>query len=218
MGNGREPPALVALNRANLLHPLCRASRAFAAAYCVAPATLDSYAALHVGKPADEHDRAQRLVDFNRMTRLPRAVRQEIAMNHSAVKLLAMTMTAAALAVSSAHASNSQWLGENVPFDAAADEPQPTQYWSGSGESSIADGEASKWLGENVPFDVAADEKPTYVAFEAQLPATQTEVAGLLLDLPVDSYSETVAFPAMPDYVVDEPLLMIAGLDPMQTP
>jgi len=38
----------------------------------------------------------------------------------------------------------------------------------------------------------------------------------LLLDLPVDSYSETVAFPAMPDYAVDEPLLMIAGLDPMQ--
>jgi len=27
-----------------------------------------------------------------------------------------------------------------------------------------------------------------------------------------------VAFPAMPDYVVDEPLLMIAGLDPTQTP
>jgi hypothetical protein len=72
VGNGHEPAALVALNSANFRHLFCRAGRAFAAAFCVAPATRDSYAALHVGKPADEDDRAQRLVDFNRMKRLPR--------------------------------------------------------------------------------------------------------------------------------------------------
>jgi hypothetical protein len=140
-------------------------------------------------------------------------------MNHSAVKLLAMTMTAAALAVSSAHASNSQWLGENVPFDAAADEPQPFSSEAGSASMDWrANGHASRYLGENVPSEVAVSEEPTYVAFEANFPTAETELAGLLLDLPVDSYSETVAFPAMPDYVVDEPLLMIAGLDPTQTP
>jgi hypothetical protein len=140
-------------------------------------------------------------------------------MNHSAVKLLAMTMTAAALAVSSAHASNSQWLGENVPFDAAADEPQPSTSQVRSASTDWrANGYASKYLGDNVPSEAAANEEPTYVASEDNLPTAETEVAGLLLDLPVDSYSETAAFPAMPDYVVDEPLLMIAGLDPMQTP
>jgi len=140
-------------------------------------------------------------------------------MNHSAVKLLAMTMTAAALAVSSAHASNSQWLGENVPFDAAADEPQPFASEVRSASTDWrANGYASKYLGENVPSEAAANEEPTYVAFEAEFPTAETEVAGSLLDPPVDSYSETATFPTMPDYVVDEPLLMLAGLDPMQTP
>lgn len=139
-------------------------------------------------------------------------------MNHSAFKLLAMTMTAAALAVSSAHASNSQWLGENVPFDAAADEPQPVETSAIDVADTRAHWQTAKYLGEYVPSEATADNEPSYVAFEANFPTAETEVAGLLLDLPVDSYSETVAFPAMPDYVVDEPLLMIAGLDPMQTP
>lgn len=139
-------------------------------------------------------------------------------MNHSAVRLLAMTMTAAALAVSSAHASNSQWLGENVPFDAAADEPQPVETSAIDVADTRAHWQTAKYLGENVPSEATADNESSYVAFEANFPTAETEVAGLLLDLPVDSYSETVAFPAMPDYVVDEPLLMIAGLDPMQTP
>ena len=139
-------------------------------------------------------------------------------MNHSAVRLLAMTMTAAALAVSSAHASNSQWLGENVPFDAAADEPQPVESSATDVADTRATWQSAKYLGENFPSEATADNEPSYVAFEANFPTAETELAGLLLDLPVDSYSETVAFPAMPDYVVDEPLLMIAGLDPMQTP
>ena len=139
-------------------------------------------------------------------------------MNHSAVRLLALTMTAAALAVSSAHASNSQWLGENVPFDAAADEPQPVESSATDVADTRATWQTAKYLGENVPSEATGDNEPSYIAFEANFPTAETELAGLLLDLPVDSYSETVAFPAMPDYVVDEPLLMIAGLDPMQTP
>ena len=139
-------------------------------------------------------------------------------MNHSAVRLLAMTMTAAALAVSSAHASNSQWLGENVPFDAAADEPQPFESSAIDMADTRAHWQTAQYLGDNVPSEDAANNEPSYVAFEASFPTAETEVAGLLLDLPVDSFSEMVAFPAMPDYVVDEPLLMIAGLDPTQTP
>jgi hypothetical protein len=140
-------------------------------------------------------------------------------MNHSAIKLFAMTMTAAALAVSAAHASTSQWLGENVPFDAAADEPQPVVFVSGSlgmtSAPTLAD--ASKWLGENVPFDPAVAEEPSTVAFEHNYPTSNIEVAGLLLDLPADSFSE-VTFPPMSDYSVDDAPIMMASLDPLDTP
>lgn len=139
-------------------------------------------------------------------------------MNHSALKLFAMTLTAAALAVSTAQANPQQWLGENVPFDAAADEPQPDVTSGSDFIVSAQNGPASKWLGENVPFDDAYEAEPVYTAFESNFPADETHVAGLLLDLPADDVSETAGFPAMPDFVVDDQPILIAGLDSLQTP
>ena len=52
--------------------------------------------------------------------------------------------------------------------------------------------------------------------FEANFPETAS-VDGLLLDLPADYFSE-VTFPPMADFGVDEQPLMLAGLDPMETP
>jgi len=42
-------------------------------------------------------------------------------------------------------------------------------------------------------------------------------IAGLLLDPPVDFYSE-FAFPSMSDFVFDEAPMMVASLDPTETP
>ena len=139
-------------------------------------------------------------------------------MNHSAIKLLAMTLTAAALAVSTAHAGTRQWLGENVPFDAAADVPQPDVTSGSDSIVSAHDGLTSKWLGENVLFDDAYEAEPVHTAFESNFPTDETQVAGLMLDLPADYFGETAGFPAMPDYVVDDQPILIAGLDSLQTP
>lgn len=122
-------------------------------------------------------------------------------MNCSAVKLLAITMTAAALAVSTAHAATQQWLGDYVPFDAAADVPQPDV--SVSGPLAKTTGESSIWLGENVRFDSAVD-APSQVAFEAGFPASED-----------DYYSE---FSAPADEPSVEPPLLIAGIDPLEVP
>src|SRR5512136_204729 len=122
-------------------------------------------------------------------------------MNRSAVKLLAITMTAAALAVSTAHAGTQQWLGEYVPFDAAADVPQPDVSVSGPVVKTI--GESSIWLGENVRFDFAAD-APSQIAFEAGFPASDD-----------DYYTE---FSAPADEPSIEPPLLVAGIDPLEVP
>lgn len=100
-------------------------------------------------------------------------------MNRNVLKLLATTLTTAMLAMSTAYASTSEWLGDNVPFDAAAEEP--------------------------------------VAAFEENYPASDAPDVALLLDLPVDYFSE-FSFPPMPDLIIDEPPLMVAGLDPLQTP
>jgi hypothetical protein len=101
-------------------------------------------------------------------------------MNRKVLKLLATTLTTAALAMSSAHASISEWPNDIVPFDAAAEEP-------------------------------------AVAAFEENFPSSDAPDVALLLDLPVDYFGE-LSFPPMPDFGVDEPPLMIAGLDPLQTP
>jgi hypothetical protein len=101
-------------------------------------------------------------------------------MNQQFLKLFASTATAATLALAGVNASASQWLGENVPFDAAADEPAA-------------------------------------VPFEANYSDSTTMAAGMMLDLPVDYFSES-SFPPMPDFGADEPPLLLAGLDPTQTP
>lgn len=101
-------------------------------------------------------------------------------MNRNVLKLLAITLTTATVAMSSAHASTSEWPYDNVPFDAAAEEP-------------------------------------AVAAFEENFPAADAPDVALLLDLPADYFSE-LSFPPMPDFGVDEPPLMVAGLDPLQTP
>jgi hypothetical protein len=141
-------------------------------------------------------------------------------MNRSVVKLFAMSVTAAALAVSAVQANASQWLGEGVPFDAAADEPQPIDSVPGSADhrsDSTTRADASKFLGEHVPFDATADDAPRYTAFESNYPEPERDIAGLPLDQPVDSYSE-FAFPSMPDFSFDEPQVMVASFDPLDTP
>ena len=102
-------------------------------------------------------------------------------MKRSAVKLLAMTFTSAALAVSAAHAFGHQCSSENVSSDA-----------------------------------IAIDESG-YVPFEADYVDSTSELAGLLLDLPADSYTE-MTFPPMSDYVIDEAPLLTASLNPLDTP
>ena len=101
-------------------------------------------------------------------------------MNRNVLKLLATTLTTATLAMSSAHASTSEWPYDIVPFDAGTEEP-------------------------------------AVAAFEVNFPASDTPDVALLLDLPADYFGE-FSFPPMPDFGVDEPPLMIAGLDPLQTP
>ena len=101
-------------------------------------------------------------------------------MNQQFLKLFARSATAATLALAAVNASAAQWLGENVPFDAAADEPAA-------------------------------------VSFEANYPASEASIAGVMLDPRVDYYSES-PFQPMPDSGADEPPLLVAGLDPTQTP
>jgi len=171
-------------------------------------------------------------------------------MNQQVLKLLSSTAAAVALAVSAVSASAYQGIGENVKFDASADEPAPISLpplaalagdrtkgnpWIGenvpfdatAGEPSgttampslARSGSRTKgnpWIGENVQFDAAADDEPTKVAFEPNFPASETAYAGLVLDLPVDYYSE-VTFPAMPDFGDEQPLL-VASLDPTEAP
>jgi hypothetical protein len=79
----------------------------------------------------------------------------EITMNRNSLQLLA---AAAACALSIAHASPSPWLGENVPFDAAADEPQSTF-------------EANYPANES---DLIAGDDGSYVFSEANFPAMAT--------------------------------------------
>ena len=66
--------------------------------------------------------------------------------------------------------------------------------------------------GETVLF-----ERPQ-VAFEENFPASDAVDMALLLDLPVDYFSE-ITFPPMPEFGVDAPPLMVAQLDdPLETP
>lgn len=54
-------------------------------------------------------------------------------------------------------------------------------------------------------------------ASEENVPAPDAPDLALLLDLPVDYFSE-ITFPPMSDYVIDEPAMMFASLDPTETP
>ena len=154
-------------------------------------------------------------------------------MNQQVLKLLSSTAAAVALTVSAVSASAYQGIGENVKFDDSAN--QPAASISIPSLAALA-GDRTKgnpWIGENVPFDAtaegttpmpslarsgsqfdaAAEDEPTQVAFSA----SETADAGLILDLPVDYYSE-VTFPAMPDFGEDEQPLLVASLDPTEAP
>ena len=74
----------------------------------------------------------------------------------------------------------------------------------------------------------SGDENPSWTefgipAFETEFPIPDADVTpssaadGQLLDLPADYFAE-VRFPPMPDFGVDEPPMMLAGLDPLTTP
>ena len=60
-------------------------------------------------------------------------------------------------------------------------------------------------------------------AFETEFPTTEESVAtdsstdGLLLDLPT-TYFAQVSFPPMSDFGIDEPPVLLAGLDSLATP
>jgi hypothetical protein len=55
------------------------------------------------------------------------------------------------------------------------------------------------------------------IAFEENYPASDTADAGLSLELPSGYFAE-VSFPPMADFGVDELPLLVAGLDPTETP
>jgi hypothetical protein len=74
----------------------------------------------------------------------------------------------------------------------------------------------------------SSDENPSWTefgipAFETEFPNPDAGVSassaadGQLLDLPAGYFVE-VNFPPMPDFGVDEPPMMLAGLDPLTTP
>jgi hypothetical protein len=81
---------------------------------------------------------------------------------------------------------------------------------------STVHAQSSQYLGENVPFDAAADQ-PAAAAFEENFPASDAPDVAVLLDLPADYFGE-ITFPPMSDMVIDEPAIMVAGLDPTETP
>jgi hypothetical protein len=100
-------------------------------------------------------------------------------MKNRAIKLVATAFATAALSMSAAHAGGSPWIGENVPYDAAAEPAKPV--------------------------------------FEANFPASEATDVALLRDLPVDDFSE-MGSPAMPDFGDEEPAVMVASADALQTP
>ncbi len=57
----------------------------------------------------------------------------------------------------------------------------------------------------------------TAVAFEENYSASDSAEAGLSLELPSGYFAE-VSFPPMAEFGVDELPLLMAGLDPMETP
>ncbi len=83
-------------------------------------------------------------------------------------------------------------------------------------------------LSGNASLAQTGDENPSWIefgipAFEAEFPLSEesslpsSSVDGLLLDLPTTYFAE-VSFPPMPDFGVDEPPMLLAGLDPLTTP
>jgi hypothetical protein len=81
---------------------------------------------------------------------------------------------------------------------------------------STAHAQSSQFLGENVPFDAAADQ-PAAAAFEENFPSSDAPDVAVLLDLPADYFGE-VTFPPMSDMVIEEPAIIVANLDPTETP
>jgi hypothetical protein len=76
-------------------------------------------------------------------------------------------------------------------------------------------------LSSSASIAQTGDENPSWIEFgiptlEESFPSTNT-ADGLLLDLPADYFAE-VNFPPMLDLGVDEPPVLLAGLDPLATP
>lgn len=78
---------------------------------------------------------------------------------------------------------------------------------------SAAQASTAEW-----PYDlVAYDDAEVTVAFEDGFPSSYATDDGLSLELPAD-YFAAMTFPPMPDFGEEERSLMVAGLDPLQTP
>lgn len=69
------------------------------------------------------------------------------------------------------------------------------------------------------PYDIVSYDEPeaTAVAFEENFPSSYTTDYGLSLELPADHFA-AVTFPPMASFGEEEPPMMLAGLDPLQTP
>lgn len=80
---------------------------------------------------------------------------------------------------------------------------------------TLSAAQAQPWL-ENVPFDAAAGHSAN-ATFEESYPASSDPDAALSMDLPADYFSE-ISFPPMSDLVIDELPVMLASLDPTETP
>ncbi|HQR76391.1 MAG TPA: hypothetical protein PLR35_08190 [Burkholderiaceae bacterium] len=78
---------------------------------------------------------------------------------------------------------------------------------------SAAQASTSEW-----PYDaVAYDDTEAVVAFEENFPLPFETDYALSLELPAD-YFAAPTFPPMASFGEEEPRLMLAGLDPLQTP
>lgn len=83
--------------------------------------------------------------------------------------------------------------------------------------SSAQASSTAEWLGEDASFNAATDTTPSYVAFEENFPASDGPDIALTLDLTSEYVSE-ITFSPIPDFGVDAPPLLVASLDPMETP
>lgn len=78
---------------------------------------------------------------------------------------------------------------------------------------SAAQASTSEWPYETVAYNDAE----VTVAFEENFPSSYATDYGLSLELPADHFA-SMSFPPMSSFGEEEQPMMLAGLDPLQTP